>query len=120
VDAENASGRLVVTLGRQLFEGSALRPPGKTLLDRAAEVMRGHSGLRASVMGYTDDMGSVEYNQRVAQERADAVASHLAGSKLGDLAVKGIGEAQPRFPNTSRAGRRLNRRVELQIEAPGS
>jgi outer membrane protein OmpA-like peptidoglycan-associated protein len=42
------------------------------------------------------------------------------GASASHLSTAGLGASLPRVPNTSRAGRRINRRVEIVIEDPGT
>jgi outer membrane protein OmpA-like peptidoglycan-associated protein len=122
VDAERGGEALVVTLPRRLFEQAELRPLAKTMLDRVAEVLSRHAELRIAIVGYTDDMGSDAYNREISQRRAEAVASYLAlhGLARSTMSVRGAGNSEPRVPNTTGAGRRINRRVELRVETAGA
>jgi outer membrane protein OmpA-like peptidoglycan-associated protein len=76
-----------------------------------------------TVTGHTDDTGTVTHNQRLSEQRARTVAAALARS-LPDArwpkSVAGRGETQPAAPNTSAAGRRLNRRVTISFRAPAA
>lgn len=69
------------------------------------------------ISGYTDDLGSPEYNLRLSRNRAKAVASHLyqEGIPLNLLKVFGKGEILPLVPNDSEENRQKNRRVEIVI-----
>jgi outer membrane protein OmpA-like peptidoglycan-associated protein len=65
------------------------------------------------VVGHTDSRASDEYNMRLSQNRANAVArvGKSAGARITD--VRGYGERQPRATNETAAGRAKNRRVEI-------
>ncbi|MEA2625773.1 MAG: hypothetical protein QOD06_1818 [Candidatus Binatota bacterium] len=84
------------------------------------EVSRRH----VSVEGHTDSVGSDEYNQRLSERRAEAVASALRDAGVSDrrLDTRGFGEKYPIAPNETSsgkddpAGRAKNRRVEVIIE----
>lgn len=70
------------------------------------------------VIGHTDNVGSDEYNQRLSQARAEAVAKILRKKfNLGNDQVEaiGYGESQPIATNNTDAGRLTNRRVELKL-----
>jgi outer membrane protein OmpA-like peptidoglycan-associated protein len=72
------------------------------------------------VSGYTDIIGSEEYNLRLSQQRADAVRAILL-RRLGDAASEritstGLGETSPVFSNDTPEGRFYNRTVSLRIE----
>ena len=68
--------------------------------------------------GGTDSAGSAQYNYDLSQRRADAVVQYLA-SKYGVAPHRfyliGIGKDQEVAPNTTAAGRKQNRRVEIQL-----
>ncbi|MBN1448861.1 MAG: OmpA family protein [Bacteroidetes bacterium] len=77
-------------------------------------------GSSITVNGYTDIIGSEEYNQKLSQQRADAVRAILSET-LGagaDERVESIGhgETDPVFPNTFPETRFYNRTVSLMIE----
>ena len=65
------------------------------------------------IAGHTDSRASDEYNLRLSQRRANAVAqvAKSAGARIGD--VRAYGEREPRVPNTSAANMAQNRRVEI-------
>jgi outer membrane protein OmpA-like peptidoglycan-associated protein len=69
------------------------------------------------VQGHTDDMGVEEFNQRLSQERADAVRDWLiqAGVPKEKLVSKGYGFEKPLADNRIRTGRQKNRRVQFMI-----
>ncbi|HEY9198781.1 MAG TPA: OmpA family protein, partial [Gammaproteobacteria bacterium] len=70
------------------------------------------------VVGHTDSVGSDAYNQRLSEQRAQAVVDYLAGAGVPRerLRVEGRGETEPRDTNATEAGRQLNRRVELYVK----
>lgn len=78
------------------------------------------AGSRITVNGYTDAIGSDEYNLKLSQQRADAVRTILLGRLGGDAQerVQGIGhgETTPVFSNDVQEGRFYNRTVSLTIE----
>ncbi|WP_446728403.1 OmpA family protein [Phaeobacter sp. QD34_3] len=65
------------------------------------------------IAGHTDSRASDEYNIRLSQRRANAVAqvAQSAGARIGD--IRAYGERDPRVPNTSAANMAQNRRVEI-------
>jgi hypothetical protein len=69
------------------------------------------------VEGYTDNIGSDEYNQKLSENRADGVRSYLVTQGVGDGSVtaKGLGKADPIADNSTNQGRAQNRRVELVV-----
>ena len=65
------------------------------------------------VYGHTDSRASDEYNMRLSQNRANAVASVAQGIGARVVDVRGFGERQPRADNDTAAGMQQNRRVEI-------
>jgi OOP family OmpA-OmpF porin len=68
------------------------------------------------VVGHTDNVGTLESNQTLSQQRASAVAAALvSGYQVapGRLLAKGVGNLCPVASNASEAGRAKNCRVEL-------
>jgi outer membrane protein OmpA-like peptidoglycan-associated protein len=70
------------------------------------------------VAGYTDSVGHEDYNYELGQRRATSVAGYLVGSKGLDPAqvrVVSYGASRPVAENSTRDGRRSNRRVEILV-----
>jgi outer membrane protein OmpA-like peptidoglycan-associated protein len=117
---------LVLTLGDTLFATgrSELKSGATANLDRVSAFMNQYPNRTAAIEGFTDSMGSDDYNQDLSQRRADAVKGYLVGQGVGTarLSSAGRGESAPVGDNTSAAGRQQNRRVEVVISqvAPGS
>ena len=67
--------------------------------------------------GYTDDVGSQEYNLGLSERRADAVRNYLVSSGIDPkiLTIKGFGKSNPRVPGDTPQARAKNRRVEIGI-----
>ncbi|WP_281842948.1 OmpA family protein [Sinisalibacter aestuarii] len=66
-----------------------------------------------AIYGHTDSRASDEYNMRLSQRRADAVAAVGRGSGAMIDRVLGFGERRPLAPNNSAANMQKNRRVEI-------
>ncbi len=66
--------------------------------------------------GHTDSIGADSYNQQLSRARAEAVAKflHTRGIARERIVTFGHGSSQPVAPNTTQAGRALNRRVEIR------
>jgi outer membrane protein OmpA-like peptidoglycan-associated protein len=74
--------------------------------------------LQIEVSGHSDNVGRLNSNMILSQARADAVRVYLiqvAPELASKLTARGYGPSQPKAPNTSADGRKLNRRVELQV-----
>ena len=80
------------------FDKAVVRPDGKTALDAFARDLQGTRYSTISVEGNTDRLGSDAYNQKLSQERADAVKSYLvsnAGIDARKITAVGRGESNP-------------------------
>ena len=71
--------------------------------------------LSLSIEGHTDDVGAAHHNIQLSQARADAVLMWLVehGISQARIQATGYGAKMPLVSNRSKAGRDLNRRVEL-------
>jgi outer membrane protein OmpA-like peptidoglycan-associated protein len=103
-----------------LFENNSaiLRLDARAALIQVVDALEGQKRYGTIlVTGYTDDTGTVEYNQRLSSRRARVVADFLRPRLRGPFTVvqQGRGELDPAFPNTSEANREQNRRVEIKV-----
>ncbi|MEM8525723.1 MAG: OmpA family protein [Bacteroidota bacterium] len=69
------------------------------------------------IVGHTDNVGSIENNQKLSLERAKAVQKYLVKKGLAAerFEVEGKGEEVPKYDNETEEGRSKNRRVEILI-----
>jgi outer membrane protein OmpA-like peptidoglycan-associated protein len=108
---------LVVNMADVLFETNryALSQDAQLKLAKLSGIIQAHPGLNLAIEGYTDTTGTPDYNLRLSQQRADAVRDFLVSQGLsGDtITSKGLGQADPVADNSTAAGRKLNRRVEI-------
>ncbi len=100
--------------------GSAvLSKEAKENLDKIAEQAKTEKGFVIEVTGFASSDGSEAFNRRLSQRRADAVIQYLAENHTIPLrrlvTPFGYGEKQPVADNSTREGRRENRRVEVKI-----
>jgi len=112
---------LVMTLGSESvqfdFDKSDIKPQYRETLSRIAGVLSTVRGYSIYVYGYTDDVGSQEYNLGLSERRADAVRNYLLSSGIDPniLTTKGFGKSNPRVPGDTPQARAKNRRVEIGI-----
>jgi outer membrane protein OmpA-like peptidoglycan-associated protein len=113
---------LVLTLGDVLFTtGRADLKLGVTdNLNKLVAFLDKYPDRSIAIHGYTDSMGSEDYNQRLSERRADSVKSYLTGQGIGSsrITASGKGRSDPVADNDSAAGRQQNRRVEVIISNP--
>ncbi|MFO1327351.1 MAG: OmpA family protein [Rubrivivax sp.] len=109
----------LVTLGDVLFESGRadIKPNAGGALDKLAAWLKEHGERRVLIEGFTDSVGSEDFNLVLSQRRAQAVSAALAarGVAPGRIDVRGYGESYPVADNTSATNRALNRRVEVYI-----
>lgn len=80
---------------------------------RLQDFFRGAGASSYAIAGHTDNVGGYDYNIRLSENRASAVAA-IAQSVGAEVASEqGYGYAQPRASNDTASGRALNRRVEV-------
>lgn len=95
-----------------------LTEDSKNIVHDLALQLRQVRDLVFEIGGHTDSQGSAESNQRLSQQRAQAVVDYFVnvmGLGSAIFRVKGYGEAHPIADNNTAEGREANRRVELKI-----
>ena len=72
-----------------------------------------------AIYGHTDNTGSREINQKLSEERAQAVSNYLIGQKIDPnrITTRGLAYDAPIADNSTEEGRAQNRRVEILITA---
>jgi OOP family OmpA-OmpF porin len=87
------------------------------ILDDIAAVLKECGQLRLEIAGHTDSQGREEMNQRLSQDRADAVVTELRQRRVNtrDYLSKGYGESDPIAENDTEEGREANRRIEFRL-----
>jgi outer membrane protein OmpA-like peptidoglycan-associated protein len=97
---------------------SDIKPGFNSTMDKLADVVVRYGKTTLTIVGHTDNVGSNEYNQKLSERRAHAVAQYFESRRVNALrlATSGKGESQPVASNTSESGRQANRRVEIYVE----
>jgi len=97
------------------FNKSNIRSGDAAVLDEAASALKANPGVTVNVNGYCDAVGSVKYNQKLSERRAESVVKYLvkAGIPEDRLAPHGYGKTDFVATNDTAEGRAQNRRVEL-------
>src|SRR5579872_1908168 len=110
---------LIVSMPDVLFDFNkyTLKPEARERLARISGIVLAYPDLKLQIEGYTDSIGSDEYNQTLSEKRAEAVRDYLvgAGVSMNNVAAQGLGKADPVADNSTAAGRKLNRRVEMIV-----
>jgi outer membrane protein OmpA-like peptidoglycan-associated protein len=104
-----------------LFETakSTLQAPAKANVEKLSTILNKYPDTNILIEGHTDSDGSTEYNQKLSEDRANAVSSHLKGQGVpgSRITTVGYGETQPVASNATPDGKQQNRRVEIAIFA---
>ena len=115
---ETAQG-LVANMPDVLFDfnKSTLKPSAKERLAKVAGIILAYPDLQLKIDGYTDSVGSEQYNQQLSDERAAAVRDYLIsqGVSANNVIAQGFGKNDPIASNASPEGRQQNRRVEMLV-----
>jgi outer membrane protein OmpA-like peptidoglycan-associated protein len=94
-----------------------IRPADLAELQKAIEFAKKNPNAKIHVVGYTDSTGSAKLNQKLSENRAEAVKKYLVGEGpiAGDkITSEGKGAADPVGDNKTKEGKFLNRRVEIR------
>lgn len=95
------------------FDNFALDEKARGQLDELIEKLETESGWQVEVVGYTDDLGNLAYNQMLSEQRAKAVVTYLDNA---DIKVKSIKqEGKGAVTLGSDVERAKNRRVMVVI-----
>jgi len=105
--------------GNFKFGQAALPDEAKARLDEVASQLKANpNGAFIEVEGYTDSVGSKDYNQKLGLQRAESVKRYLYSQHqipLHRINVISYGAENPIAPNNTRAGRAKNRRVVIKV-----
>jgi outer membrane protein OmpA-like peptidoglycan-associated protein len=119
LETRDSARGLIVNMSDVLFDTGkyTLRPLAREKLAKISGIVLAHPSLRLEVEGYTDSVGTDEYNMQLSENRANSVRDFLVGqgTSTSSIAARGFGESQPVATNDTAAGRQQNRRVELVV-----
>ena len=119
LETHDSQRGLVVNMDDLLFDvGKAtLRGDAREKLARLSGLVLAHPGLKLEAEGHTDGTGSDSLNQRLSEQRAEAVRAYIEtqGIATANLTAHGFGKAVPITDNLTAKGRQQNRRVEIIV-----
>ncbi len=115
---ETARG-LIVDMPDVLFDTGkhTLKPGARERLAKIAGILQAYPDLHVEVEGHTDNVGGVEFNQQLSEQRASGVRNFLVsqGVRPETIESRGTGKSEPVASNSTATGRQLNRRVDLVV-----
>ncbi|MCP3766750.1 MULTISPECIES: OmpA family protein [Streptomyces] len=104
-------------------DSAKLGSQAKARIGAIAGEIKNQNATRIRVFGFTDDLGSSAHGDVLSRKRANAVHGVL-GQELNDpgvtYEVRGYGEQYPIADNSTEAGRKKNRRVEISFPRTAS
>jgi outer membrane protein OmpA-like peptidoglycan-associated protein len=97
------------------FDKANLRPDALQIVREAADYAKGHNVTVIHVTGYTDTMGSVDYNLALSKRRAETVKAELVrlGIPAKEIDVAWKGKSNLLVPTADQVREPQNRRVEI-------
>lgn len=100
------------------LNSATLSPKAQDTFNKIANVLKNYKKTAIHVVGFTDSTGTAQYNLKLSQQRAQAVAQFLEsrGVNAQRILTWGRGESQPVASNATAAGRAKNRRVAIVIK----
>ena len=117
--AQQTERGVVLTMGDVLFAfgQSTLLSGGIRNVEKVADFLQKNPTRNILIEGYTDSVGSDDFNLTLSGKRADAVKEQLVANGISPdrITTKGYGKQFPVADNDSAGGRQLNRRVEVLI-----
>jgi len=119
---ERQGDKLIVRFNSAiLFDKNKARlmPKSKTDLGEFAKVLNDYPDTDLVIEGHTDNTGKKKKNQKLSEDRAQSVIAYLTSAGVASRRMTGRGYAddRPVADNATEAGRKQNRRVEVQIQA---
>lgn len=110
---------LIVNMSDVLFDTGSytLRSEAREKLAKISGILLAYPGLKIQVEGYTDSVGTMDFNQKLSEQRAEMVREYLIDQLVpaGSVTAQGFGESQPVASNDTADGRQKNRRVQLVV-----
>lgn len=96
---------------------ASIKSQSEPVLGDIINILKEYPKANFKVEGHTDSVGSSAYNQKLSESRAASVKAYLIGRGISQdrLSSQGYGESKPIASNATKGGRKLNRRVEINL-----
>ena len=101
------------------FGKDTIRPESKPVLDDVVAKLKKFPGVRVTIVGHTDNVGTPEANLELSKRRAESVKRYLVEGGIDDSRIEtdGKGDTEPVETNETEEGRAQNRRIVFDIIA---
>lgn len=114
------AARMLVDSAFHIFfekDSNALTPKSMEKLNRIYGIVSRNAAARLTLNGYSDSWGKPSYNQMVSELRANTVKSYLIGKGVDPSRMTAVGHGSGNAITSNRTaeGRKMNRRVEIEI-----
>lgn len=117
-EGKDVDGKTICAINDINFDTSKsiIKSSSRPYLDQVAEILQ-ETGMCVEIKGHTDNTGSEEFNMELSKQRALAVVKYLAdrGVKWEKMTYSYYGETLPLGTNDTPQDRKLNRRVEFEL-----
>jgi len=100
------------------FDKYSLTPDAKQDLDKLVSDVKSDKRFFIAVEGYTDNVGTTQYNEALSRRRADAVVQYLVAQHdipIYRVHMIGLGKEKPVEEGRNQSARAKNRRVEVKV-----
>lgn len=118
-ETRNSARGIILNLPDILFDvnEATLKPEARIVIAKLAGILLIMKDLNLRIEGHTDSTGSPSYNLKLSEKRAASVFDFLYEQGISGQRMKsvGYGMERPIADNSTAAGRRQNRRVEIII-----
>lgn len=119
MEAKQSERGMVLTLSDVLFDfdSANLNSGAAKVVNELSNFLKEYPERTVQIEGFTDSVGSAEYNRNLSKRRADALKTALIQTGISPQRIEtiGYGEEYPVATNMNEAGRQQNRRVEVII-----
>jgi len=112
--ALNTDGHIALYINFETGK-SDTKPESQAIIDQITEMLKANTSLKISIEGHTDNVGNLQSNQTLSENRAKAVMNAIIskGIDKSRLSSKGWGQTKPIDDNKTEDGKAKNRRVEI-------
>lgn len=112
--------KLLLTFESDLFfddGATAIKAEGYGKIHQLSQILTKFPDTKIEISAHTDSPGSEQHNLKLSEERAKAVKEALASDKVDPQRITsvGYGESRPIVSNATEHGKKLNRRITVEI-----